>query len=204
MCESTCDTLTSAATNQGDNTVSVAQGGTESLCMPHWLKNSLSGKAKVWTKATIEMLVKKRLQIPSQLIEEYGLTVDVILVRLEQMNWQECHRNGSRLLNRWKRYCWMFSLRERQILDIHWHSRHPGVRQIAYFAWQVSPFKTKAAIKLVVWSCVECQSKGKLDVDTNWSQLGMDITYYGGDQSLTLIDCGPSWFAIWWPRTLLL
>ena len=27
-CESTCDTLSSSATNQGDNTVSVAQGGT--------------------------------------------------------------------------------------------------------------------------------------------------------------------------------
>ena len=28
MCESTCDTLASSAANQGDNTVSVAQGGT--------------------------------------------------------------------------------------------------------------------------------------------------------------------------------
>ena len=27
-CESTCDTLASSAANQGDNTVSVAQGGT--------------------------------------------------------------------------------------------------------------------------------------------------------------------------------
>ena len=28
VCESTCDTLTSSVANQGDNTVSVAQGGT--------------------------------------------------------------------------------------------------------------------------------------------------------------------------------
>ena len=28
MCESTCDTLSSSAANQGDNSVSVAQGGT--------------------------------------------------------------------------------------------------------------------------------------------------------------------------------
>ena len=28
MCESMCDNLSSSATNQGDNTVSVAQGGT--------------------------------------------------------------------------------------------------------------------------------------------------------------------------------
>ena len=31
MCESTCDTLSSSAANQGDNTVSVAQGGTATL-----------------------------------------------------------------------------------------------------------------------------------------------------------------------------
>ena len=31
MYESTCDTLSSSATNQGDNTVSVSQGGTATL-----------------------------------------------------------------------------------------------------------------------------------------------------------------------------
>ena len=34
--ESTCDTLASSAANQGDNTVSVAQGGTETVLSP-WL-----------------------------------------------------------------------------------------------------------------------------------------------------------------------
>ena len=42
-CESRCDTLTSSAANQGDNTVSVAQGGTASpgatkqLLLPDWV-----------------------------------------------------------------------------------------------------------------------------------------------------------------------
>ena len=36
-CESTCDTLASSAANQGDNTVSVAQGGLPKLCYhPGW------------------------------------------------------------------------------------------------------------------------------------------------------------------------
>ena len=35
-CESTCDTPSSSAANQGDNTVSVAQGGTETVLSP-WL-----------------------------------------------------------------------------------------------------------------------------------------------------------------------
>ena len=33
-CEGTCDTLASSAANQGDNTVSVAQGGTATLALP--------------------------------------------------------------------------------------------------------------------------------------------------------------------------
>ena len=41
--------------------------------MYHWLKNSLSRKAKVWTKAVAEMLVRRRLQTLLQFIEEYGL-----------------------------------------------------------------------------------------------------------------------------------
>ena len=55
---------------------------------------------------------------------------------------------------------------------------------------------------------MDCQSidpapvhwrKGKLDVGTNWSRLGMDITHYGGKHFLSLIDCGPSRFAMWRP-----
>ena len=44
-CESTCDTLTSSAANQGDNTVSVAQGGTatpDTLTLNKWIISSLT------------------------------------------------------------------------------------------------------------------------------------------------------------------
>lgn len=50
----------------------------------HWLKNSLTRKEKVHTKAAIEMLVRRMFQIHLQLVEQYGLTVDVTLVRSEQ------------------------------------------------------------------------------------------------------------------------
>ena len=64
----------------------------------------------------------------------------------------------------------------------------------------------KATVKSMIRSCVECLSidpvpvhwgKGKLNVDLNWSWLGIDITHYGCGQFLTLIDCGLSRFAIW-------
>ena len=33
----------------------------------------------------------------------------------------------------------------------------------------------------------------------NWNRLAMDITHHNGENFLTIIDCGPSRFAIWRP-----
>ena len=33
----------------------------------------------------------------------------------------------------------------------------------------------------------------------NWNRLAMDITHHNGENFLTIIDCGPSGFAIWRP-----
>ena len=58
----------------------------------------------------------------------------------------------------------------------------------------------------VVRECDECQSidpapekwkKGKLEVGRVWQRVAMDITHVGGQHFLTVIDCGPSRFAVW-------
>ena len=57
-------------------------------------------------------------------------------------------------------------------------------------------------------ACETCRSidpapvrwkKGKLGKKDNWNRLAMDITHPNGENFLTIIDCGPSRFAIWWP-----
>ena len=72
----------------------------------------------------------------------------------------------------------------------------------------VSPEVSKAAVREVVRECEECQSldpapvswkAGRLDICENWRRVGMDMTQRGGRHYLTLIDCGPSQFAIWRP-----
>ena len=40
--------------------------------------------------------------------------------------------------------------------------------------------------------------KGKLDVKENWERLSVDNTHYGTEKFLSLIDCGPSKYALWW------
>ena len=43
------------------------------------------------------------------------------------------------------------------------------------------------------------QTPGRLDVSENWSRVGMDVTHFGNQLYLSLIDCGPSRFAFWKP-----
>ena len=40
--------------------------------------------------------------------------------------------------------------------------------------------------------------KGTLNIDEVWYWVEMDITHYNGNHFLRLIDCGFTWFTIWW------
>ena len=61
-------------------------------------------------------------------------------------------------------------------------------------------------IESAVRSCRECNtfdpapakhSPGVLSVTQNWQRLAMDVTHLGQKQYFTIVDCGPSRFAIW-------
>jgi hypothetical protein len=64
----------------------------------------------------------------------------------------------------------------------------------------------KEDVVKVVKQCLRCKEidpapvryeKGTLEVDTVWERVACDVTHYGTQKFLTLIDCGPSRFAIW-------
>ena len=55
---------------------------TDSVCVYHWLTDTLMGRAQVRTKADSEILVRRRLTILQQLIREYSLQVDFTFVSL--------------------------------------------------------------------------------------------------------------------------
>ena len=92
-----------------------------------------------------------------------------------------------------------------RIWTIHRSCGHPGVKHTCYFVKLVSPEVSKAALREVVRECEECLSidpspvsskAGRMDVCENWMSVGMDVTHLEGQHYLTLIDCGPSRFAI--------
>ena len=54
---------------------------TNSACVHQWISDTLSRKARVQTKAASEMLIRWQLNMLHELVAEYGLTIDVALVR---------------------------------------------------------------------------------------------------------------------------
>ena len=55
--------------------------------------------------------------------------------------------------------------------------------------------------EFVVKNCRECQSinsstvrinGGELSVEEDWKGLALDVTHYGCQKYLTIVDCGPS------------
>ena len=54
---------------------------TDSACVHRWISDTLTGKARVNTRAAGEMLLRRRLGTLQSLAKEYGLTSDVKLVK---------------------------------------------------------------------------------------------------------------------------
>ena len=53
----------------------------DSALMHRWISDTLSGKARVRTKAVSEMLIRRQLSTLHELVAEYGLMIDVALVK---------------------------------------------------------------------------------------------------------------------------
>ena len=181
----------------------------------HWVSDTLTGRTRVRTKAATEMLIRRRLNTLKKPVEEYELTVDVVLV--------PSNKNMADRLTRVPQRCFtamkmkngpkpligaihVDELNAEKIMAIHRSSGHPGLRRTTYFVRRISPATPRAASKMAIRTCEECQSidpapvhwgKETLKVDDNWQRKGMDITRYSVHLFQTLTDCGPSSFSIW-------
>lgn len=90
--------------------------------------------------------------------------------------------------------------------SLHQSDAHFGVDWTLGFARMVDSSISRSEVEKCVRSCIKCQSvdpvpatheEGSIAVGASWSRLAMDTTHYGGKCYMTLIDCGPSRFAIW-------
>ena len=140
---------------------------TDSACVYHWVSDTLTGRARVRTKATSEIFIRRRLNTLKDLVEEYHVTVDVTLVpstlnladRLTRVpqRWFDTMKRGNGpepLIGATQ----VDELNADQILTIHRNSGHSGVRCTTYFVRKVCPPTTKAAVRSAIRSCEEYQS----------------------------------------------
>ena len=187
---------------------------TDSVNVHRWISDALTGRARLRTKAQSELLIRRRVGVVKQIVDELSLAVSVTLVRSCENRADSLTRvpkdwlrdgvaaagavlsppaGESRLLT--------------AIADVHERAGHPGVRKTLYFARRdVSKDVTRGDAKMVVSECDVCQSvdpapvhlpHGSLEVDGLWERLAMDITHYQSRSYLSLIDCGPSRFCLW-------
>ncbi|XP_065668032.1 uncharacterized protein LOC136088275 [Hydra vulgaris] len=158
------------------------------------------------------MLIRRRLSVLQQLIEEYNVSVEVKLIPSKDNLVDALTRVRSRWLNKltvpeFRNSCMgIVATKAESISDIHQRTGHFGVNRTLKFVRKAIPTATENDVRNVIKSCEPCQSidpapirweKGKLDVEGNWERLAMDITHYGTDRFLSLIDCGPSKYALW-------
>ena len=90
-------------------------------------------------------------------------------------------------------------------MDLH-GQHHFGTDRTLHLARLVDPGVSREEVEQCVRACSQCLSvdpapvrhvPGQLDVEKVWCRLAIDVTHFGRQAYLTLIDCGPSRFAIW-------
>lgn len=185
----------------------------ESVTVHGWVSSILTFERRIKTHGLGEALVRRRLTLLKDIIDEYALKAEIRFVRSQDNKADGLTRVPKRWLN-WKNTAALASISinipsERLALIRNTHAQHHlGADRIHYIIGRCYPEEniTKQEVEQVVRNCRECLSidpspvrweSGSLEVETVWYRLACDVTHYGGKKFFTMIDCGPSRFAMW-------
>jgi len=180
----------------------------DSASVHAWIRSIVTGDRRIRTKGLGEALVRRRLSILTDIINEYDIRLSVTLI--------PSHCNKADVLTRvpqqWLRKAECFAAQtnavtREEIREIH-RQHHFGVDRTQFFVQQHHPDRTvlRSDVEKVVKSCHQCLridptpetvQHGQLDVEETWERLACDTTSYKGQKYLSLVDSGPSRFTIW-------
>ncbi|XP_076043782.1 uncharacterized protein LOC143026883 [Oratosquilla oratoria] len=173
------------------------------------LMNSvLMVEKRVSTKGAAEVLVKRRLGILRELIDEFGMKIRVTEV-LSGINKADAL---TRVKKSWLKVkeehdekfevCAAGSLCAKELHGTH----HLGVDRSLFLARKVDPNISREEVRRAMRACVRCPSidptskphaAGELNVIENWRRLAVDVTHCRRGMYLSMVDCGPGRFAVW-------
>ncbi|XP_067931172.1 uncharacterized protein [Watersipora subatra] len=183
---------------------------TDSATVYGWVKSIISDAKKPKVGGLGEMIISRRLSMISELVEVYQLSLEIQLVRSEDNIADKLTRVPKKWLK--EKVCAAACTRaaDSKIRDMLWNlhdTHHLGVDKTLYAAQaKCGQAVSRADVEQVVSECQVCKrvdpppvkwEKGSLIVEDNWWRLATDITHYNGTAYLTVVDCGPSRFAIW-------
>jgi transposase InsO family protein len=180
---------------------------TDSASVHGWLQSLIIGDKPVRVKGLGEALARRRLSLIRDVASECGLELSAILV--------PSHENKADALTRvpqhWLRpqsHCAAAApVDVSEVAALH-DMHHLGVDKTLYLSRLCLPGRQvqRQEVEQIVQSCCRCKSvdpapvrwdSGSLEVEQSWWRVACDVTHYQGKLYLSLIDCGPSRFALW-------
>jgi len=175
---------------------------TDSISVYRWLQSVIHKTRNVKTRALAEVLIKRRLNIISDIIREEQLAVQVV--------WIESSLNKAdsltRVPNSWVREK-LDSVDYADIKFVH-EINHFGTNRTYELCKERYKNKSvsKSDIKAVIGDCATCTridpsnrfswDKGSISANNVWEVLGTDVTHVDGRPYLSVIDTA-SRFTIW-------
>lgn len=181
---------------------------TDSRTCAGWLRAIVDKQGKIHTRGMAEMLVRRRLAVLRELIDQYKLAITVRLVASE--------KNCADVLTRIDR-TWVKNVDEGVVCAVgqevdlkvrESHDRHHFGVDKTLELMDPKIAVSRASVDEAISSCVPCQSvdpsirerwkKGSIAVDKLWFRVAIDVTHFRGKPFLTAIDCC-SRYAVWKP-----
>ncbi|XP_063860663.1 uncharacterized protein LOC135100976 [Scylla paramamosain] len=171
---------------------------TDSRTVFHWLQDTLSGKARLKTKASFKAVT-----------EEFNLRHEVKFVSSIKNRADELTlvpKKWMSLANDYVLCTAVAAVSDQDIATIHETSGHPRIRRTLFFCRRLHPDVQREQVRNVVQHCRECQSidpaptkwrKGELGITNIWNRVSMDICHARNQHYQTLIGCEPRCYAIW-------
>jgi transposase InsO family protein len=180
---------------------------TDSASVHGWLRSLIVGDRPVRVKGLGEALARRRLSLIRDVASECGLSLSVSLVASQANKADELTRVPLQWLRPRSHCATAVPASDVDIAALH-DRHHFGVDRTLYLARLCHPGRNvqRQAVEQIVGSCIRCRAidpapvqwqPGSLEVEQNWWRVSVDVTHYQGCLYLTMVDSGPSRFALW-------